>query len=77
MFYEGRKPFQSEHHSIQTNKPKKPHQHIRAIKSDDNDEPPALQPQYASDNEEDDKQIENTNTGVIQDMHKFSAALTL
>ena len=55
----------------------KPNQHIKAIQDDDNDEPPALQPQYASDNEEDDEQIENSNTGVIQDMHKFAAALTL
>ena len=33
-------------------------------------------PQYASDNEEDDKHIENANTGIIQDMYKFAAALT-
>ena len=60
----------------QTNS-KNQHQHIRAIKLYDNDEPPALQPQYASDNEEDNKHIENNNTGVIQDMHKFDSALTL
>ena len=34
------------------------------------------EPQYSSDNEEDDDQIENAYTGVIQDMHKFAAALT-
>ena len=28
------------------------------------------------DNDEDEEQIENDNTGVIQDMHKFAAALT-
>ena len=39
-------------------------------------EPFRSEPQYASDNEEDDEQIENANTGVIQDMHKFAAALT-
>ena len=55
---------------------KNPHQHIQAIQGDENDEPPALQPQYASDNEEDDEQIENANTSVIQDMHKFGVALT-
>ena len=53
-----------------------PHQHIQAIQGDDNDETPALKLQYASENEEDDEQIENSNTGIIQDMHKFAAALT-
>ena len=77
MIAEGREPFRSEHHSSQTNKPKNPHQQIWAIQREDNDEPPVLQPQYASDNEEYDKQIENSDTGVIQDMHKFAAALTL
>ena len=76
MIAESREPFWSEHHSSQRNEPKNPYQHIRAIQRDDNDEPPALQPQYASDNEEYDKQIENSNTGVIQDMHNFAATLT-
>ena len=58
-------------------KSKNPHQHIWDIQCDYNDEPRALQPQYASDNEEDDKQIENSNTGFIQYMHKFAAALIL
>ena len=40
-------------------------------------EPLRSEPQYASENEEDGDQIENAYTGVIQDMHKFSAALTL
>ena len=77
MIAEGIEPFRSEHHSSQTKKSMNPHEHIKAIQRDDNDEPPALQPQYASDKKEDDKQIENSNTGVIQDMHKFAADLTL
>ena len=39
-------------------------------------EPFRPEPKYTSDKEEDDEQIENSNTGVIQDMHKFSADLT-
>ena len=39
-------------------------------------EPFRSEPQYASDNEEDDEQIENSDTGVIQDMQKFATALT-
>ena len=39
-------------------------------------EPFRSEPQYVSDNEEDDEQIENTNTGVIQGMHTFTDALT-
>ena len=76
MITEGREPFRSEHHSSQTNKSKNPYQHKWAIQRDDKNEPPELQPQYVSDNEEDNKQIENNNTGIIQDMHKFAAALT-
>ena len=76
MIAEGGEPFWSDHHSIQTKKSKNPHQHIRAIQRNDNDEPPAFQPQYTSDNEEYDEQIENASTGVIQDMHNFSAAST-
>ena len=76
MIAEGREPFQSEYHSSQTKQSKNPHQHIQGIQRGDHDEPPALQPQYASDNKEDDEQIKNSNTGVIQDMHKFASALT-
>ena len=39
-------------------------------------EPFRSEPQYASDSEEEDDQIENANTGFIQDMHKFAADLT-
>ena len=40
-------------------------------------EPLQSEPQYVSYNEEDDEQIGNANTGIIQDMQKCAAALIL